>query len=156
MTNLTLTSPAFAEGRSIPTKHTGDGKDVSPALQWGGVPDGSRSLALICDDPDAPVGTWVHWVLFNVPPTIAELPENVPPAETVANGAKQGRNDFGHLGYGGPAPPPGRPHRYFFKLYALDCEVALRPGAAKRELVQAIEGHVLAEAQLMGIYQRPR
>jgi len=156
MTKLVLTSPAFAEGRPIPTKHTGDGKDVSPALQWSGVPDGTRSLALICDDPDAPVGTWVHWVLFNLPPTIAELPENVPPAENVANGAKQGQNDFGHLGYGGPAPPPGRPHRYFFKLYALDCEVALRPGATKRDLMKAFEGHVLAEGQLMGTYQRPR
>ncbi len=154
---LTLTSPAFAEGRPIPTKHTGDGKDVSPPLQWGGVPDGTRSLALICDDPDAPVGTWVHWVLFNLPPTTTELPENVPPAENVANGAKQGQNDFRHLGYGGPAPPPGEPHRYFFKLYALDCEVALRPGATtKRDLAKAMEGHVLAEGQLMGTYQRSR
>ena len=156
MTKLMLTSPAFAEGNPIPTKYTGDGPDISPSLRWSGVPEGTRSLALIADDPDAPVGTWVHWVLFNLPPTAKELPENIPPAENVAGGAKQGRNDFQQLGYGGPAPPPGRPHRYFFKLYALDCELALRPGATKRDLAEAIEGHVLAEGQLMGTYQRSR
>ncbi len=156
MKELTLTSPSFADGNPIPTKHTGDGQDVSPPLRWSGVPDGVRSFALICDDPDAPVGTWVHWVVFNLPATLTELPENVPPAEHVAGGAKQGRNDFGHPGYGGPAPPPGKPHRYFFKLYALECEVGLRPGATKADLLKAMQGHVLAEGQLMGTYQRSR
>ena len=156
MMRMTLTSPAFAEGRPIPTKHTGDGQDVSPPLRWSGAPDGTRTFALVCDDPDAPVGTWVHWVLFNLPAMTTELAENVPPAEHVAGGAKQGLNDFRHLGYGGPAPPPGGPHRYFFRLCALDCELALRPGVTKRDLLEAMEGHVLAEAQLIGTYQRSR
>lgn len=156
MTKMILTSPAFAEGGPIPTKHTGDSLDVSPPLRWSGVPEGVRSFALICDDPDAPGGTWVHWVLFNLPPTTRELPENVPPAENVANGARQGRNDFQHLGYGGPAPPPGRPHRYLFKVHALDCELSVRPGATKRDLLEAMQGHVLAEGLLMGTYHRSR
>lgn len=154
--SLKLTSPAFAEGQPIPAKYTGDGPDVSPPLQWSGVPAGAKSLALICDDPDAPVGTWVHWVLYGLPASATELPENVPPQETLPSGARQGVNDFGRVGYGGPAPPPGKPHRYYFKLYALDTELNLKPKATKQELLRAMQGHILAEGQLMGTYQRRR
>jgi Raf kinase inhibitor-like YbhB/YbcL family protein len=154
--NLKLTSPAFEEGKPIPAKHTGDGTDSSPALKWGAVPPGTKSLALICDDPDAPVGTWVHWVLYDLPATVSELPEKAPTTETLANGAKQGLNDFRQVGYGGPAPPPGKPHRYFFKVYALDAALSLKPRATKKELLRAMEGHILAEGQLMGTYQRRR
>lgn len=154
--SLKLTSPAFAEGQPIPANYTGDGPDVSPPLQWSGVPAGAKSLALICDDPDAPVGTWVHWVLYGLPASATELPENVPPHETLPSGARQGVNDFGRVGYGGPAPPPGKPHRYYFKLYALDTELNLKPKATKPELLRAMEGHILAQGQLMGTYQRRR
>lgn len=150
---LRFTSPAFTDGSPIPRKHTCDAEDLSPPLAWTGLPAGVRSLALICDDPDAPAGTWVHWVLYNLPATTAGLPEGVPAAER-AQGALQGRNDFGRLGYGGPCPPRGKPHRYFFKLYALDTELGLKPGAAKADVVRATQGHILAEGQLMGTYQR--
>ena len=154
MTTIALTSSAFSDGTPIPTKYTGDGEDVSPPLKWGDVPDGTKSIALICDDPDAPVDTWVHWVVFNIPPTATELPEGVPTTETVLDGAKQGRNDFRRLGYGGPAPPPGKSHRYFFKLYVLDTELDLNAGATKKELLRAMKGHILCEGQLIGTYRR--
>ena len=118
------------------------------------LPAGTKSLILICDDPDAPVGTWVHWVLFGLSTDTRELPEGVPADGEVLGGAKHGRNDFGNLGYGGPCPPPGPAHRYFFKLYAVDSEPMLNVGATKAEVLQAIEGHILAEAQLMGRYGR--
>jgi Raf kinase inhibitor-like YbhB/YbcL family protein len=129
--SLKINSTAFREGETIPKQYTGDGKDLSPPLQWGVPPDGTRSLALICDDPDAPRGTWVHWVLFNLPSDVRALDEGVPPKETLANGTRQGKNDFGKVGYGGPAPPRGKPHRYFFKLYALDTVLDLQAGATK-------------------------
>jgi Raf kinase inhibitor-like YbhB/YbcL family protein len=151
---MQLTSPAFQEGQPIPKQYTGDGKDVSPPLRWDGVPGGTQSLALICDDPDAPRGTWVHWVLFNLPADARELPEAVPAKGVGPQGAKQGTNDFRKRGYGGPAPPPGKPHRYFFKLYALDTVLDLKEGATKQDLVKAMEGHVLAEGQLMGKFGR--
>lgn len=151
---LTLTSTAFEEGKSIPSKHTCDGEDISPALAWRGVPEGTKSLALICDDPDAPVGTWVHWVLYGVPADTTSLPQGVPQQESVEGVGVQGRNDFKRIGYGGPCPPPGTPHRYFFKLYALDDVPALEPGATKKALLAAMEGHVLAQGQLMGRYRR--
>ena len=151
---IKLTSPAFAEGQAIPVKHTGQGDDASPALKWAEVPAGAKSLALICDDPDAPMGTWVHWVVYGLPANVTELAENTPAAEHLPNGARQGLNDFRRIGYGGPMPPAGRPHRYFFKLYALDTEIALKPGAKKADLLKAMEGHILAEGQLMGTYQR--
>jgi Raf kinase inhibitor-like YbhB/YbcL family protein len=151
---IQLTSSAFTEGASIPTMYTCDGKDVSPPLKWSNVPEGTKSFALISDDPDAPVGTWVHWVIYDIPAEVTELPEAVPTTETLANGAKQGRNDFKRIGYGGPCPPRGGPHRYFFKLYALDSQLGLKPGATKKELLKAMEGHILAEGQLMGTYQR--
>lgn len=152
--NIQITSSAFAEGQPIPAKYTCDDKDVSPPLQWTNVPPTAKSLALISDDPDAPVGTWVHWVLYNLPTTTAGLSEGVPKSPELSNGAKQGMTDFRRIGYGGPCPPPGKPHRYFFKLYALDTVLDLKPGATKKDLLKAMEGHVLAEGQLMGTYQR--
>jgi len=151
---LQLTSSAFKEGSSIPAKYTCDGADVSPALKWCDTPPHAESFALICDDPDAPMGTWVHWVLYNLPAASTELSENIPATETLPNGAKQGVTDFKRVGYGGPCPPPGKPHRYFFKLYALDAELSLKPRETKKELLKAMHGHVLAEASLMGTYQR--
>jgi hypothetical protein len=151
---LELTSPAFKEGGPIPVKHTCDGEDVSPPLNWNGAPEGTKSLALICDDPDAPAGTWVHWVLHDLSPAITELAEAIPPSEITPQGAKQGINDFQRLGYGGPCPPPGKPHRYFFKLYALDAQPQLGSRATKKELVAAMKGHILAEGQLIGTYKR--
>ncbi len=152
--SIQITSTAFSEAKPIPRKYTGEDADVSPPLKWTGAPVNTQSFALISDDPDAPVGTWVHWVLYDVPPATAELSENVDKVLTLPNGGKQGRNDFGRIGYGGPMPPPGKPHRYFFKLYALDKSLDLKPGATKKELVKAMEGHTLAEGQLMGTYQR--
>ena len=137
----------------IPRRHTCDGVDVSPPLAWSGVPENAVALALICDDPDAPVGTFVHWVLYGLPPGVTQLPENVPSDEVLASGAKQGMTDFRRIGYGGPCPPSGT-HRYYFKLYALDRKVDLSPGATKKQLLNAMEGHILAEAQLMGRYKR--
>jgi len=151
---IQLTSSAFLEGAPIPAQYTCDGQDISPPLKWRNVPQGTKTLALICDDPDAPVGTWVHWVLYSLPGSVGELPEGLPPTETLPNGAKQGLNDFRRVGYGGPCPPGGGPHRYFFKLYALNAELDLPPKATKKDLLRAMEGHILAEGQLMGIYKR--
>jgi Raf kinase inhibitor-like YbhB/YbcL family protein len=152
--SVQLMSTAFRDGESIPRQYTGDGKDISPPLQWTDTPAGTKSFAVIADDPDAPRGTWVHWVLYNLPATINDLTEGVPTQEVLANGAKQGTNDFGKIGYGGPAPPKGKAHRYFFKLYALDDSLNLQPGATKDQLLAAMKGHVLAEGQLMGTYAR--
>src|SRR5262245_32340041 len=151
---LELSSSAFTAGGPIPTRYTCDGEDASPSLRWSGLPGGTKSLALICDDPDAPAGTWVHWVLYDLPPSVTELSEAIPTAEVTPQGAKQGTNDFRRLGYGGPCPPPGKPHRYFFKLYALDTTLDLRPRATKKEVVDAMKGHILAEGQFMGTYKR--
>lgn len=149
-----VTSTAFKEGGSIPSKYTCEGQDVSPPLAWNSVPEGTRSIALIADDPDAPGKTWVHWVLYNLPPSLRELPENVPASESIlGNGGRQGMTDFGKIGYGGPCPPSGT-HRYFFKVYALDSDHHLDPGLTKAQLVKAMEGHVLAEGQLMGTYAK--
>ncbi len=153
---LLLSSSAFTSGSAVPTRFTCDGADVSPPLAWSGVPAGTVSFAVIADDPDAPGGTWLHWVLFNVPGTLAALPEGLAGTGELrqVGGARQGRNDFGKLGYGGPCPPPGRAHRYFFRLYALDTSLPLKAGAARREVEQAMRGHVLGEATLMGTYAR--
>ncbi len=152
--SLQLSSSAFAEGQPIPAKYTCQGQDISPPLKWSGVPPSAKSLALICDDPDAPMGTWVHWVLYGLPPSVTELSEKVPTTDTLPNGASQGSNDFKRVGYGGPCPPPGNAHRYCFKLYALDTALPLPPKATQKELLKAMEGHILAEGQLMGTYQR--
>jgi Raf kinase inhibitor-like YbhB/YbcL family protein len=149
-----LRSSVFAPSGTIPRKHTCDGPDLSPVLEWTNVPEGTKTLALICDDPDAPVGTWVHWVLYNLPAAVTSLPEGIPNSETTEQGASQGINDFRRIGYGGPCPPPGKPHRYFFKLYALDDKVPLSPGASKKELLKAMENHILGQAELMGTYAR--
>ncbi len=150
---IKISSSAFEDGGMIPAKYTCDGADVSPPLQWDAVPEGTRSIALICDDPDAPMGTWVHWVLFNLPSETKKLAENVPADKTLPNGAKQGISDFGRIGYGGPCPPGGT-HRYFFKIYALDTQVDLQAGANKRQLLKAMEGHILGQGQLIGKYKR--
>jgi Raf kinase inhibitor-like YbhB/YbcL family protein len=152
--SVDVTSTAFQAGDTIPKPFTGDGADRSPPLCWSEPPAGTKSLALICDDPDAPRGTWVHWVLFNLSATTRELAEGVPTRETLDNGAKQGKNDFGKVGYGGPAPPKGKPHRYFFKFYALDKTLELPAGGTKAQVEKAMTGHILGEGQLMGTYGR--
>ncbi|MFO7820953.1 MAG: YbhB/YbcL family Raf kinase inhibitor-like protein [Lentisphaeria bacterium] len=153
MKQLQLTSSAFSEGEMIPAQFTCEGKDISPPLSWTGVPEEAESLALIVDDPDAPAGTWVHWVVYNIPTAMTELPENFPPVEKAKNGLTQGMNDFKKIGYGGPCPPSGT-HRYFFKVYALSEELNLDPGATKQELTDAMEGKVVAQGALMGKYSR--
>ena len=150
---MTLTSTAFDHEAAIPQRFSCDGDDVSPALSWAGVPEGTESFAFIVDDPDAPGGTFVHWVYFNIPSDTTELPEGVPTVDRPSQGGVQGQNNFRRTGYGGPCPPGGT-HRYFFNLYALDTTVDLEPGAGKVDLMAAMDGHVLAQAQLMGTYTR--
>jgi len=150
---IKIASTAFDEGGLIPPKYTCDGADISPPLHWEDVPEGTKSIALICDDPDAPMGTWVHWVLFNLPAETRELAENIPPDRTLPNGARQGTSDFGRIGYGGPCPPSGT-HRYFFKIYALDAQIDLAAGAKKAQLLKAVEGHIIDQGQLIGKYKR--
>ena len=157
MAEFKLSSPGFRHNQPVPAKFTCDGQDVSPALKWEGAPAGTKSFALICDDPDAPAGTWVHWVIWGIPATATGLPENVTRTESVTalGGTKQGENSSSRLGYGGPCPPPGHGvHHYHFKLYALDTEPALKPRAMKRQLEEAMGGHVLAMAELVGTYER--
>jgi len=151
--NLIVTSSAFKDGEMIPVKYTCDGDDMSPPLEWAGLPKGTKSIAMISDDPDAPRGTWVHWVIFNMPPDSMGLPEGVPPDKVLDNGAIQGMNDSDQIGYGGPCPPGGV-HRYFFKVYALDAKIPLGPGATKLDLEEAMRGHILSQAQIMGRYKR--
>ncbi len=151
--NLDIKSTAFGEGDLIPKQYTCDGADVSPQLSWSQPPEGTGSMVLICDDPDAPMGTWVHWVLYGLSPDTLEISENIPDDREVLGGAKHGVNDFHKYGYGGPCPPGGT-HRYFFKLYAVNTVVDLDPGATKDEVLDAIKGHVLAQGQLMGRYSR--
>jgi hypothetical protein len=150
---IKVTSTAFKDGEIIPKQYTCDGNDISPPLTWSGAPQETKSIALICDDPDAPVGTWVHWVLFNLPPTSNALLAGVSSARSLDNGAKHGKNDFKRFGYGGPCPPGGT-HRYYFKVYALDSMLDLDAGIMKADLVKAMQGHILAEGQLMGRYKR--
>lgn len=151
--DIKITSTAFEDGDMIPSKYTCDGKNISPPLQWDAVHAETKSIAVICDDPDAPMGTWVHWVLFNLPPQTMQLPEDFPTDETLADGTRQGVTDFGTTGYGGPCPPSGT-HRYFFKIYALDAEIDTVSVIDKAELLKKMEGHILAQGQLMGKYKR--
>ncbi len=151
---LKLTSSAFATGEKIPQQHTCDGADASPPLLWSDPPAGTQSFALIADDPDAPVGTWVHWVLYDLPADSRGLGAGIAKQQELANGARQGTNDFRKIGYGGPCPPPGKPHRYFFKLYALNAKLGLKAGATKAEIEKAMQGHILAQGELMGRYGR--
>jgi Raf kinase inhibitor-like YbhB/YbcL family protein len=150
---MMLTSSAFQSEGMIPVQHTCDGPDHSPALTWGDVPENAKALALICDDPDAPAGTWVHWVYYNIPAHLGGLPAGIAGTDHPEIGGAQGVNDFRRIGYGGPCPPSGT-HRYFFKLYALDRMLDLKSRATKTELLQAMQGHVLREAVLMGRYRR--
>jgi Raf kinase inhibitor-like YbhB/YbcL family protein len=150
-----LTTTAFHNEEAIPQKYTGDGENLSPPLRWTDPPAGTASLALVCEDPDAPRGTFTHWVLYNLPAETRELSEGVTAATALSGSAAQGTNDFGMAGYGGPAPPPGKPHRYVFKLFALDGPLPLRTGATRAQLLDAIKGHVLAEGQVTGTYGRP-
>jgi hypothetical protein len=151
-----LTSKAFRNNQRIPVKYTADGQNVSPDLNWTAPPSGTAELALICDDPDAPRGTWTHWVLYALPTARRSLPEAVPRSLTLPRlgGAKQGRTSSGGIGYEGPAPPKGPVHHYHFKLYALDAKVILPPGAQKADLERAMKAHVLAQAELVGLYSR--
>jgi Raf kinase inhibitor-like YbhB/YbcL family protein len=156
--SITINSPAFSHNEPVTRKHTGDGEDVSPALAWSGVPDGTKELALIMDDPDAPTPQpWVHWVIYKLPPTLAGLPEGVAASPTLTEpaGVMQGKNSWGTVGYRGPAPPPGHGvHHYHFKLYALDAELDAQPGLNQGQLLSKMKGHVIADGELVGTYQR--
>ena len=151
---LSISSPVFQEGEGIPAKYSCEGQDISPPLAWGEPPAGTNSFALIVDDPDAPGRVFTHWALFNLPADSRELPEAVPAQPQLSSGALQGKNDFGKTGYGGPCPPPGRPHRYQFTLYALDQLLDLKSGASKQQVLEAMQGHILGQGQLTGTYQR--
>ena len=149
-----LTSSAFKEGERIPDRHTCEGEDLSPPLHWGVPPAATKSFVMIADDPDAPGGTWVHWVIYNLSLDLRGLPEGIPAKDHWLDGALQGLTDFKRVGYGGPCPPQGKPHRYYFKLYALDAVLNLKPRATKGQVLEACKGHVLAEASLMGRFGR--
>jgi Raf kinase inhibitor-like YbhB/YbcL family protein len=153
---FSLTSPAMKDGDRVPTRFTEDGNDASPPLEWADPPAGTQSFALICDDPDAPVGTWDHWLIWNLPATLRKLPEGVAKTETVPElgDARQGKNSWPRMGYNGPAPPPGKVHHYNFVLYALDAPLDLKAGANKKALLAAMKGHVLGQGKLTGLYSR--
>ena len=157
---LTITSPAFKNNSYIPVKHACGGEDVSPELNWGALPAGTKSAVVIMDDPDAPPGVWVHWILFDIPPSLTGLPENIARAETFPDGSRHGRvwgvkdGDFSRTGYYGPCPSPGKPHRYFFKVYALDKLLGLPAGLTKNALLKEVQGHILAQGELIGLFKR--
>lgn len=149
-----LKSPQISEGKRIPAAYTCDGTDLSPELIWPGAPPGTQEFALICEDPDAPMGSWVHWVLYKIPASRSDLPEGLAKEERTKGMGVQGKNDFGKTGYNGPCPPPGQDHRYIFKVYALSKPLNLAPGATKEVLLSAMKGLVLGEGSLMGVYSR--
>lgn len=155
---MELKSAAFTHKGNIPQKFTCDGADVSPELSWSGAPQGTKSFVMIMDDPDAPPGTWVHWVLYDLPGDLTELREGLPKTETLQSGAKHGLcwgvNKFDRVGYYGPCPPPGKPHRYFFKLYALDKTLGLPSKATKDQALKAMQGRILSQGELVGTYGR--
>jgi len=150
---IKLTSSAFAPGGVIPRRFTCDGPDLSPPLEWKVEGEAILTFALVCDDPDPPSGNWVHWVIYNIAGNVRELAEGIPTQNVLANGTRQGTNDFRKIGYGGPCPPGGI-HRYFFRMYALDAALELEAGANRNQLLAAIKGHILAEGELMGKYLR--
>lgn len=152
---LSISSPAFDSGKPIPKRFTCDGEDVSPPLVFTNLPGGTKALALVCDDPDAPVGTWDHWIIYDLPASLSGLPEGVGKSSPPPSGAVEGKNSWNKLGYGGPCPPPGKPHRYFFKLYALKAGLGLKAGATKGELMAAMNGLVISSSELIGTYGRP-
>ncbi len=151
--SISLTSSAFPDGKTIPAKHTCDDKDISPSLRWSDPPEGTQSFVVICDDPDAPSGTWVHWLLYNIPGDTRSLPEAVPIAPNLANGSSNGKNSWNNYGYGGPCPPSGT-HLYVFKIYALDTVLNIDAGANRKILYKIMEEHVLARGELTGTYSR--
>ena len=151
---LTISSPSFSNAGSIPKNFTCEGADVSPQLVWTEAPEGTKSFALLVDDPDAPVGNWNHWTLWNMPANLRGLPEGVGKQARLLDGTEQGRNDFRKTGYNGPCPPPGKPHRYFFKVFALDTTLELKADSSKKELEARMKGHILAQGELMGTYRR--
>ena len=151
--SIQIISTAFTEGGMIPKIYTCEGKDISPPLTWSNLPDGTKSIALINDDPDAPMGTWVYWVVYNIPSSETGLKGGIPSEKVLTNGTKQGTTDFRRVGYGGPCPPSST-HRYFFKIYALDIMLELEPGVTKGQLLTAMEGHILGTCQLIGKYKR--
>ena len=151
---FTISSSAFSNGGSIPKKFTCDGPDASPQLAWTEPPAATKSFSLLADDPDAPVGNWNHWAVWNLPATLRGLPEAVSKNARLADGTEQGRNDFGKTGYNGPCPPPGKPHRYYFKLFALGTKLDLKAGSRKKELENAMKEHILGQAEWMGTYGR--
>jgi len=150
-----LRSSAFASEETIPDRYTCEGADVSPPLSWSDAPEGTQAFALICEDPDAPGGTFTHWLLYNIPADRDGLPEGVETDPSLSWGANQGRNDFGNVGYGGPCPPMGSTHRYYFRLYALDEDLDLPPGLSRDQLLDEAEEHAVARTGLMGRYGRP-
>jgi Raf kinase inhibitor-like YbhB/YbcL family protein len=150
---FTITSTAFKHEEMIPEKYTCDGPDVSPQLAWTNVPESAKSFALICDDPDAPAGDWVHWVVYNISSETRELKEKIANDAVLPDGARHGTNDFGKYGYGGPCPPGGT-HRYYFKLYALDTMLSLKDKVTRKDLLEGMKGHILGQAELMGKYKR--
>ena len=151
---LKVTSDAFTNGSTIPKEYTADGKDLSPSLKWSTPPAKTKSLALTCEDPDAPVGTWFHWIVYNIPPQSEGLSKNIEKVAKLKNGSVQGSNDFRKLGYNGPAPPKGPVHHYNFKVFALKKKLSLKPGATKSQFYKSIKGLVLAKGTLTGTYQR--
>ncbi len=154
MEKVSISSEAFKDGGTIPGEYTCDGRNVSPSLSWPGLPEGTKSIALIMDDPDAPGRTFVHWVIYNIPGSTQKLAKGIPKKEKLADGSLQGMTDFGRAGYGGPCPPPGKPHRYFFKIYAIDIMLGLPSGASKGDVEAAMKGHILAKGELIGKYAR--
>ena len=152
--SFTISSPSFSNGGDIAKKFTCDAADLSPQLTWNEPPTGTKTFALLVDDPDAPVGNWNHWTMWNLPPNLRGLPEDVKKEASLPDGSLQGRNDFRKTGYNGPCPPPGKPHRYFFKLFALDAKLDLKSGEGKKGLEAAMKGHILAQAEWMGKYGR--
>ena len=150
-----MSSPAFHEGDRIPAKYTCEGQDISPPIVWDDPPAGTESLTLVLEDPEdatAPGGVFTHWVLFNIPSSICEAPENVPPQAKLANGALQGKNDFGNIGYGGPCPDGTGPHRYRFSLYALNCSLDIKAGVTKKQVLDSMQGHIVARSEFTGVY----
>lgn len=152
--DLKLRIPAFAEGARMPADFTGDGRDASPSLSWTGAPAGTKAFVLVMDDPDAPAGTWVHWVLYDLPADTVTLDEHQPGSALLPGGAKQGRNSWGRVGWNGPSPPPGKVHRYVFRLYALSQPTGLPPGEDRGVLDRAMKGHILGQSEWMGTYGR--
>jgi len=150
---LSLTSNAFAAGQNIPSKYSCLGREISPDLEWTGAPAGTKSFAMIVDDPDAPAGTWVHWIIYNIPAATNSLPEAMPAGSQLSDGSLQGRNSSGNFGYNGPCPPSGT-HRYFFKLFALDSLLDLSSGANGDQLLKAMKGHIVAQGELMGTFSK--